>query len=53
MGETTIEDDEVLDEYDFTESVRGKYVDRTNKIHTKGLEPDTAEVPNYHDTNSP
>lgn len=39
------EEDEMLDEYDFTGGVRGKYVDRVaNKKNVIILEPDVAEV---------
>ena len=43
MNEKT--DDEMLDEYDFTGGVRGKYVDRViERAHIVVLEPDVAEV---------
>ena len=36
---------EMLDEYDFTGGIRGKYVDRlTNRKNVITLEPDVAEV---------
>lgn len=36
---------EILDEYDFTDGVRGKYVERlTNRKNVIVLEPDVAEV---------
>jgi len=35
----------MLDEYDFTEGIRGKYVGRVaNRTHVVVLEPDVAEV---------
>lgn len=38
-------EDEMLDEYDFTGGVRGKYVDRVaNRKNVIVLEPDVAEV---------
>lgn len=40
-----VEQDEMLDEYDFTDGVRGKYVERLAKrINMIVLEPDVAEV---------
>ncbi len=39
------EDDEMLEEYDFSGGVRGKYVERLkNSQHVVLLEPDVAEV---------
>ena len=39
------EETEMLDEYDFTGGVRGKYVDRVaNRSNAVVLEPDVAEV---------
>ena len=34
----------MLDEYDFSNGVRGKYVDRVRSSHVVLLEPDVAEV---------
>ncbi len=45
MNKKTIEEDEMLDEYDFTGGVRGKYIDRVAKRKNMiVLEPDVAEV---------
>ena len=45
MNEKTINENEMLDEYDFTGGVRGKYVARVAKSkNTIVLEPDVAEV---------
>lgn len=45
MSKKTNNEDEMLDEYDFTGGVRGKYVDRAaNKKNVIVLEPDVAEV---------
>jgi hypothetical protein len=45
MNNNTDEKDEMLDEYDFTGGVRGKYVDRVaNRKNVIVLEPDVAEV---------
>ncbi len=45
MNKKTDEEDEMLDEYDFTGGIRGKYVDRVaNKKNIIVLEPDVAEV---------
>ena len=45
MNKKTDEEDEMLDEYDFTGGVRGKYVDRAaNGKNVIVLEPDVAEV---------
>ncbi len=45
MNKKMIEEDEMLDEYDFTGGVRGKYVDRVPKRKNMiVLEPDVAEV---------
>ena len=45
MNKKTNEEDEMLDEYDFTGGVRGKYVNRiANRNKTIILEPDVAEV---------
>lgn len=45
MNRKTDEEDEMLDEYDFTGGVRGKYADRTaNRKNVVVLEPDVAEV---------
>ena len=45
MNKKTDEEDEMLDEYDFTGGVRGKYVDRfLNRKNVVVLEPDVAEV---------
>ena len=45
MNKKIDEEDEMLDEYDFTGGVRGKYVDRlANKKNVIVLEPDVAEV---------
>jgi hypothetical protein len=45
MNEKMNEETEMLDEYDFTGGVRGKYVDRLlNRKNIIVLEPDVAEV---------
>ncbi len=45
MNKKTNEEDEMLDEYDFTGGVRGKYVDRVKqRKNVIVLEPDVAEV---------
>ncbi|HEX8247584.1 MAG TPA: hypothetical protein VF599_05325 [Pyrinomonadaceae bacterium] len=45
MNKKTDEEDEMLDEYDFSDGVRGKYIDRlTNRKNVIVLEPDVAEV---------
>ena len=45
MNKKTDEETEMLDEYDFTGGVRGKYVNRIAKRNkTIILEPDVAEV---------
>ncbi|MDQ3130390.1 MAG: hypothetical protein M3Q99_06470 [Acidobacteriota bacterium] len=45
MNKKQNEEVEMLDEYDFTGGVRGKYVDRlTNRKNVITLEPDVAEV---------
>ena len=45
MNKQQNEEVEMLDEYDFTGGVRGKYVDRlTNRKNVVTLEPDVAEV---------
>jgi len=45
MNKKTDEEDEMLDEYDFTGGVRGKYVERVaNRKNVIVLEPDVAEV---------
>ena len=45
MNNNHIENDEMLDEYDFTGEIRGKYIERlTNKKNVVVLEPDVAEV---------
>lgn len=46
MNKKTDEEDEMLDEYDFTSGIRGKYVDRVagGRRNTVVLEPDAAEV---------
>ncbi len=45
MNKKTDEKVEMLDEYDFTGGVRGKYVDRVlNRKNVIILEPDVAEV---------
>ncbi len=45
MNKKTVEEDEMLDEYDFTGGVRGKYVNRlANKQNIIVLEPDVAKV---------
>ena len=38
------EDDDMLDEYDFSGGVRGKYVERLRHSHIVLLEPDVAEI---------
>lgn len=45
MNKKTDEEDEMLDEYDFTGGVRGKYINRVaNRKNVIVLEPDVAEV---------
>lgn len=45
MNKKIVEQDEMLDEYDFTDGVRGKYVERlAKKTNMIMLEPDVAEV---------
>jgi hypothetical protein len=45
MNNKTNDEVEMLDEYDFTGGVRGKYVDRVaNRNNVIVLEPDVAEV---------
>lgn len=45
MNESMTEPDEMLDEYDFSNGVRGKYVERLkNSSQVVLLEPDVAEV---------
>ena len=45
MNKKQSEETEMLDEYDFTGGVRGKYVDRlANRKNVITLEPDVAEV---------
>ena len=45
MSKKQIEEDEMLDEYDFTGGVRGKYVNRiAQRSNVIVLEPDVAEV---------
>ena len=45
MNKKTNKEDEMLDEYDFTGGVCGKYVDRVaNRKNVIVLEPDVAEV---------
>ena len=45
MSKKTNDDNEMLDEYDFTGGVRGKYVERlANRKNVIVLEPDVAEV---------
>lgn len=45
MNSKTNDEIEMLDEYDFTDGVRGKYVERvTNRKNVITLEPDVAEV---------
>lgn len=45
MNKKNNEENEMLDEYDFTDGVRGKYVNRTaNRKNIIILEPDVAEV---------
>jgi len=44
MNKKQIESEEMLDEYDFTGGVRGKYVNRMTNRNTIILEPDVAEV---------
>jgi hypothetical protein len=44
-GETKLDDEEMLEEYDFSGGVRGKYVGRLkNSKQVVLLEPDVAEV---------
>lgn len=45
MSKKTNDEDEMLDEYDFTGGVRGKYVNRLlSRKNVVILEPDVAEV---------
>lgn len=45
MNKKRIKENEMLDEYDFTGGVRGKYVERVaNRKNVIVLEPDVAEV---------
>jgi hypothetical protein len=45
MNKKTNDETDMLDEYDFTGGVRGKYVDRiANRKNVIVLEPDIAEV---------
>jgi hypothetical protein len=45
MSKKTKKEDEMLDEYDFTGGIRGKYVDRAaGRTNVVVLEPDVAEV---------
>lgn len=45
MNKKINEESEMLDEYDFTGGVRGKYVDRVaNRTNIVVLEPDVAKV---------
>ena len=45
MNKKIDEDDEMLDEYDFTGGVRGKYIDRVAKSKNMiVLEPDVAAI---------
>ncbi len=44
MNKKQTESEEMLDEYDFTGGVRGKYVNRMANRNTIILEPDVAEV---------
>lgn len=45
MNKKIDEEDEMLDEYDFTGGIRGKYIDRVaNRKNVIVLEPDVAEV---------
>lgn len=45
MNKKIDEEDEILEEYDFTGGVRGKYVERVlNRKNVIVLEPDVAEV---------
>ena len=45
MNKKHSEEVEMLDEYDFTGGIRGKYVDRlSNRKNVVTLEPDVAEV---------
>ena len=45
MNEKTNETDDMEDEYDFSNGVRGKYVERVaQSSHVVVLEPDVAEV---------
>lgn len=45
MNKKTNDQEEMLDEYDFTGGVRGKYVERVlNRKNIIVLEPDVAEV---------
>ena len=45
MSKKTNDENEMLDEYDFTGGVRGKYIERlTKRKNVIVLEPDVAEV---------
>lgn len=45
MSESKFDDDEMLEEYDFSGGIRGKYVERLkNSKQVVLLEPDVAEV---------
>lgn len=45
MNKKTVKDDEILEEYDFTGGVRGKYVERVmSRKNIIVLESDVAEV---------
>ena len=44
MNEKRTDDDDMLDEYDFSAGVRGKYVERVQSSHVIVLEADVAEV---------
>jgi hypothetical protein len=45
MQKRTDNNDEMLDEYDFSDGVRGQYVEQASKSpHVIVLEPDVAEV---------
>lgn len=54
MSESRRDDDEMLDEYDFSRGVRGKYVERLrNSQHVVLLDPEVAAVfPDSESVNS-
>jgi hypothetical protein len=44
MNEKPNNSDEMLDEYDFSKGIRGKYIERARSTRVVRLEPDVAEV---------